>query len=130
MRILTLLLAGLMAASWLAGCAWVSQTATLKLEPRTIPSKIGQGRTVAVRVVDRRPARAIGHRGLDSKNAAITTDQNVADLFQQKLHCPSLSLTPLNNLPPTKPDRVFSYLITTWPFPPVVGAARSAVLSS
>jgi uncharacterized lipoprotein YajG len=85
MRILRLLLAGLMTASWLVGCAWVSQTATLKLEPRTIPSKIGQGRTVAVRVVDRRPARTIGYRGLDSKNAAITTDQNVADLFQQKL---------------------------------------------
>jgi uncharacterized lipoprotein YajG len=85
MRILTLLLVGFMVTSWLAGCAWVSQTATLKLEPRTLPSKVGQGRTVAVRVVDRRPTHTIGYRGLDSKNAAITTKQNLADLFQQKL---------------------------------------------
>jgi uncharacterized lipoprotein YajG len=85
MRLLTLLLAGVIAAGWLTGCAWVSQTATLKLEPRTMPSKVGQGRTVAVRVLDRRPTHTIGYRGLDSKNAAITTDQNVADLFKEKL---------------------------------------------
>jgi uncharacterized lipoprotein YajG len=85
MRSATLLITGLVVASWLAGCAWVSQTATLRLEPRTLPSKVGQGQTVAVRVLDRRPTHTIGYRGLDSKNAAITTDQNVADLFQQKL---------------------------------------------
>ena len=85
MRILKLIVAGVLMTGWLTGCAWVRQTATLKPDPRTVPSKIGQGTTVAVRVLDRRPSRTIGYRGLDSKNAAITTDQNVAELFQQKL---------------------------------------------
>ena len=69
----------------LSGCAWVPQTATLNPKPRITPSSIGNGVGVAVRVIDRRPSQILGHRGLESKNAAIKTEQNVATLFQEKI---------------------------------------------
>ena len=40
---------------------------------------------MAVRVFDQRRTKTIGYRGVDSKNAAITTDQNLAVLFQAKI---------------------------------------------
>jgi uncharacterized lipoprotein YajG len=75
----------MLAAVLAGGCAWVRQSATLKLEPVITPSQIGNGVRVAVRVIDRRPSATIGYRGVDSKNAAITTGQDVAALFQEKL---------------------------------------------
>jgi uncharacterized lipoprotein YajG len=65
------------------GCAWVRQTATLKPEPSIAASQLGKGVQVAVRAIDRRPSMTIGYRGMDSKNAAITTDQDVAAVFRQ-----------------------------------------------
>jgi len=73
------------AASLLNGCAWVSQSATLTLAPRITESNIGNGVIVPVRVLDRRANRVIGYRGLDSKNASITTGQDLAALFQEKI---------------------------------------------
>jgi uncharacterized lipoprotein YajG len=72
-------------ASLLNGCAWVSQSATLTLAPKIAESNIGNGVIVPVRVFDRRPNRVIGYRGLDSKNASITTGQDLAALFQEKI---------------------------------------------
>jgi uncharacterized lipoprotein YajG len=69
----------------LCGCAWVHQTATLTVQPQISPSRVGSGSTVTVRVIDKRPSRIIGYRGMDSKNAEITTDQDVAGLFQQAI---------------------------------------------
>jgi len=69
----------------LQGCAWVHQTVNLNPEPRIEPSNIGRGAPVAVRALDKRASKTIGYRGLDSKNAGITTDQDVARLFQQKV---------------------------------------------
>jgi uncharacterized lipoprotein YajG len=73
------------AAVLLNGCAWVHQDATLTLTPQIPASNIGKGANVAVRVLDRRQGRVIGYRGIDSKNASITTDQDLAALFQQKI---------------------------------------------
>jgi uncharacterized lipoprotein YajG len=72
-------------AAVLSGCAWVPQTATLNPTPRITPSSVGNGVDVAVRVLDRRPSQTLGHRGLESKNAAIKTEQNVAALFQERI---------------------------------------------
>jgi len=69
-------------AALFVGCAWVHQDATLKLDPAITPSSIGRNATVAVKVLDQRRSKTIGYRGVDSKNAAITTDQNIAALFQ------------------------------------------------
>lgn len=77
---LTVTIAGLF-----AGCAWVHQDATLKLDPAITPSSIGRDATVAVKVLDQRRSKTIGYRGLDSKNATITTDQDVAALFRAKI---------------------------------------------
>lgn len=75
----------LVLAWFVGGCAWVHQDAMLSLNPQIAPSKIGAGRTVAVRVYDRRASDIIGYRGLDSQNAAITTTQNIAALFETKI---------------------------------------------
>jgi uncharacterized lipoprotein YajG len=75
----------LIATVLLNGCAWVHQDAALRLEPAVSPSKVGNGAVVAVRVIDRRPTRTIGFRGVDSKNATITTSQDVAELFHASI---------------------------------------------
>lgn len=72
--------------AWCAGgCAWVRQTATLQLNPHIAPSGVGAGRAIAVRVNDRRGSEIIGYRGMDSKDAAITSRQSVAALFEAKI---------------------------------------------
>lgn len=73
------------AALFLGGCAWVPQTATLKPAPNVSQSTLGNGVTVAVRVIDTRRSSIIGHRGVDSKNAAIKTEQDIVALFRQKI---------------------------------------------
>ena len=67
------------------GCAWVHQNASLQLNPQISPSGVGVGRTIVVRVNDRRGSDIIGYRGMDSQHAAITTKQNVAALFEAKI---------------------------------------------
>ena len=74
-----------LAAALVGGCAWTPQTATLKPAPNITPSTLGNGVTLAVRVIDKRQSDTIGYRGLDSQNAAIRTTQNVAALFQEKI---------------------------------------------
>jgi uncharacterized lipoprotein YajG len=66
-------------------CAWVHQTAHLKLNPQIASADIGNGTPVRLRVVDQRLSPILGRRGLDSQDAPITTDQNVADLFHDKI---------------------------------------------
>lgn len=68
-----------------AGCAWVPQTVTLTLNPTIAPVDIGRGLALSIRVMDQRPEKILGYRGLDSKNAAITTKQDVAATVQQSI---------------------------------------------
>jgi uncharacterized lipoprotein YajG len=75
----------LLLAWFVSGCAWVHQNATLQLNPQITPSGIGAGRTVAVRVNDRRVSDILGYRGLDSQDASITTKQNIPSLFEAKI---------------------------------------------
>ena len=70
---------------YLSGCAWAPQRLTIKAEPRFSKSAIGSGTTVAVQVIDARPSKIIGYRGLDSALAEIHTEQDVGNIFQDKL---------------------------------------------
>ena len=85
MRSLHCLASAVLPGVLLCGCAWVHQDARLKLDPAITPSSAGRGATVAVRVFDQRRTKTIGYRGVDSKDASITTDQDVAALFQAKI---------------------------------------------
>lgn len=67
------------------GCAWIPQTATLKVTPKVLPSAEGHGVGFAVEVLDGRMTTLLGHRGVDSQNAAITSKQNVAMLVRRAL---------------------------------------------
>jgi len=68
-----------------SGCAWAPQKLTIKAEPQFSKSTVGNGTTVAVQVVDARPSKVIGYRGLDSTLAEIHTEQDVVSIFQSKL---------------------------------------------
>jgi uncharacterized lipoprotein YajG len=70
---------------YFSGCAWTPQKLTIKAEPQFSKSAVGNGITVAVQVVDVRPSKIIGYRGLDSELAEIHTDQDVVSIFQDKL---------------------------------------------
>lgn len=68
-----------------AGCAWIPQTAHLKVEPFVAPSNDGRGAEFAVEVLDRRMTTTLGYRGVDSQNATITSKQNIAVLVRDAL---------------------------------------------
>lgn len=82
---LALLLTCLAGIWTVAGCAWVPQEARLKIDAGNASSDAGRGVRVAVKVYDRRAETVLGYRGVDSKNAAITTRQNLVLLFRDSI---------------------------------------------
>lgn len=68
-----------------SGCAWIPQKATLAVTPKVAPSTEGRGIAFAVEVLDGRMTTVLGHRGVDSQNATITSKQNVAMLIRRAL---------------------------------------------
>lgn len=68
-----------------SGCAWVPQTANIKVAPVVAPSNDGRGAEFAVEVLDGRMTTTLGYRGVDSRNAAITSKQNIAVLVRSAL---------------------------------------------
>src|SRR5207249_3882388 len=74
-----------LAAAFVPGCAWVPQKVTIAPQLRVPASNRGNGAIVVVKVLDTRPSLRIGYRGLDSKLAEITTDQDLAPLLQKKI---------------------------------------------
>src|SRR5260221_3872307 len=79
------LLALLPLAALLTSCAWTPQRVTIAPEIQVPASNVGHGAAVIVRVIDVRPSSRIGFRGLDSEGAEITTEQNLTQVFQQKI---------------------------------------------
>lgn len=67
------------------GCAWVPQTARIQVSPSVASSAEGRGVKFAVEVLDRRMTTKLGHRGVDSENAQITSEQNIAVLVRDAL---------------------------------------------
>ena len=61
------------------------QKVTIAPQLRVPASNRGNGAIVVVKVLDTRPSLRIGYRGLDSKLAEITTDQDLAPLLQKKI---------------------------------------------
>jgi len=74
-----------LAAALLAGCSWVPQKVTIAPQVQVPPSNLGNGATVVVKVLDVRRSLRIGYRGMDSKLAEITTDQDLAPLVQKQI---------------------------------------------
>ena len=69
----------------LAGCALTSQPAVLKPALPLSRTDLGRGIAVALKVVDERPDQTLGHRGAGMKGAKITTAQDVAEVFREKI---------------------------------------------
>ena len=70
-----------------SACAFTDQKAVLNPDLFVIENDIGHGKEIGVTVVDERPEDTLGYRGAAqlSKGAAITTDQNVGEVFEQKI---------------------------------------------
>ena len=66
-----------------SGCAFAPQTATLDPEVFVSASKIGEGKTIALRVLDERASEEIGRRGIQM--AKISIEQDLALLIEEKL---------------------------------------------
>src|ERR1043166_5513811 len=75
----------ILVAAFAAGCAWVPQKVTIAPQLPAPASSLGNGAMVVVKVLDARPSLRIGYRGLDSRLAEITTEQELAPIFQQKI---------------------------------------------
>lgn len=85
MRWIGRVIAAVVAVTGFAGCAFVSQNVRLTPKPELTPANLGQGAPVVVRVVDSRPSTRIGYRGMDSKLADITTEDNVPGVVQKAI---------------------------------------------
>lgn len=70
-----------------SACAVIEQKAVLNPDLIVVESNIGHGKEIGVKVVDRRFRNTLGHRGaaLLSKGAAITTNQDIGEVFAQKI---------------------------------------------
>ena len=72
----------LVMSMFLGACAYTSQEAELAPSVDIEASNIGAGKQVALKVVDERTTKTLGHRGSAFiKGAKITTDQDVASVF-------------------------------------------------
>lgn len=68
----------------LSACAYMPQKATLDPHVQYVQSNVGAGKAVSVSVIDERSSTSLGHRGTAYGAAAsITTDQNVAAVFER-----------------------------------------------
>ncbi len=76
----------LLAALSVTACAYTPQTANLTATADIQASNIGEGKEVAIKVVDERSSRTLGHRGGAIKGAKITTDQEITSLFSEAFH--------------------------------------------
>ncbi len=70
----------------LSGCAFIEQQATLRPQLTVAEGDVGRGTSIAVRIVDERPDRTLGHRGTAyGKGAKIMTTQDVARVVHDQI---------------------------------------------
>ena len=71
---------------FVSACAFTPQKASLNPTIDLSESNIGNGKTVALKVIDERPEESLGHRGSAfMKGAEITTDQDVASVIYEEI---------------------------------------------
>ena len=72
--------------NFLSACSVTEQKALLNPDLLVIENNIGNGKEIGVEVVDERPEDTLGYRGTGNlRGAAITTDQDVKDVFDRKI---------------------------------------------
>lgn len=68
------------------GCAYISQQVKIMPDLYVPESNIGQGKMVALSIIDERPDKTIGHRGSGfGKAAAINTVQDIRTTIQDEI---------------------------------------------
>ncbi len=78
--------AALLFVALATGCAfYTSHTVVIEPTVEVPASNIGEGRNVSVYVVDERTKTELGRRGIGYQSAAITTEQDLAAVFQASI---------------------------------------------
>ena len=78
--------AALLFVALATGCAiYTPQTVVIEPTVEVPASNIGEGRNVSVYVVDERTKTELGRRGLSESGGAITTEQDLAAVFQASI---------------------------------------------
>lgn len=75
---------GILLAFLAGGCTYETQDVKLAPTFHVARADIGKGVRVSVRVFDERTQKILGHRG-GGKGATITTEQDIARLFHEKI---------------------------------------------
>ncbi|MDX1517781.1 MAG: YajG family lipoprotein [Woeseiaceae bacterium] len=74
------------AAAVMSGCAFTPQTVVIEPVVEVSATDIGGGKAVSVYVVDERESQELGRRGSGAlRGAAITTEQDIADVFSDAI---------------------------------------------
>ena len=72
--------------AFFSGCAFNPQKANVSPTVAVMPSSEGKGGSVAVRVIDERPSKSLGHRGTAYRAAAeITSAQELSFIVQREI---------------------------------------------
>lgn len=69
----------------MSGCAFAPQAVKIKPEPQVASRMDGQGKSLVVAVVDERPRKTLGTRGVKGVGAEITIDGNLPLVIQESL---------------------------------------------
>ena len=77
--------AALLFVALATGCAFTPQTVVIDPTVEVPAGNIGEGRNVSVYVVDERTTTELGRRGVGMRGAAITTEQDIATVFQTSI---------------------------------------------
>jgi uncharacterized lipoprotein len=69
----------------MSGCAYAPQAVKITPEPQVAPTTAGQGKSIVVAVIDERPRKTLGTRGVKGVGAEITIDGDLPLIIQESL---------------------------------------------
>ncbi len=69
----------------MSGCAFTPQAVKIKPEPQVTSTMVGQGKSIVVTVIDERPKKTLGTRGVRGVGAEIAVDGDLQHIIQEAL---------------------------------------------
>ncbi len=68
-----------------SGCAFTPQAVKIKPEPQVATTTAGQGKSLSVAVIDERPRKTLGTRGVKGVGAEIAIDGDLPSIVEESL---------------------------------------------
>ena len=69
----------------MSGCAFAPQAVKIKPAPQITSTMVGEGKSIVVTVIDERPRKTLGTRGVRGAGAEITIDGDLPLIIQESL---------------------------------------------